>query len=244
LFYVKRTVQIMAFIQFPEPLIEATFLKRYKRFLTDMKLTNGDIVVAHCPNTGSMKTCLQENAPALLWDANNPKRKLRYSFKAIKINKTWIGIDTLLPNKLAELAIAAGEIEELDGYELIEREKKMGQNSRVDLLLSNNKLKCYVEVKNVTMVENSVASFPDAITTRGQKHLVELMERVKEGHKAAMLFMIQRGDGKVFTSADAIDSEYAKLLKEAESCGVMLFAMSCKVSKMGVETNGLVEIRV
>lgn len=238
----------MAFIEFDKPIRKGRFIKRYKRFFADIKMDNGNIITAHCPNTGTMKSCLEENAPAIVWDSKNPKRKLKYSFKAISINGVWIGIDTILPNKLAMLCLQEKEIDQLSSYRTIEREKQMGLNSRVDLLLSDHPDKpgqlCFVEVKNVTLVENKVALFPDAVTTRGQKHLIELMQQIDNGHEAAMLYMIQRKDGKSFEPAKEIDPKYAELLVEAKHHGVMIFAMSCEVCEQGVKTTGLVEINL
>jgi sugar fermentation stimulation protein A len=234
----------MALIPFDGPLLAATFNRRRKRFFADMTLADGQEITAHCPNTGTMRSCLEEGAPALVWDSQNPARKLRYSFKAILIGGIWIGIDTQLPNRLAAAAIAAGEIPPLRGYTHIQPEFKMGENSRVDLLLTSPRRSCYVEVKNVTLVENGVARFPDAVTERGQKHLRELMARIEEGHQAAMLYVIQREDARWFTPADEIDPVYGILLREAKAKGVKLIALLAAVSFSGVKSVRIIPVRL
>ncbi len=206
-----------------------------------MRLENGDIVVAHCPNTGSMRASLQENAPAVLSFSNDPKRKTRYSWKAIRISRTWVGIDTMLPNRLVEAAIRAGEIPALQGYEEIVREPVLSAHSRADLLLQGAG-RCYVEVKNVTLVENGVARFPDAVTLRGQKHLMELLDKVRHGDRAAMVFLVQRSDGKRFRPADDIDLEYGRILRQVAAKGVEIFALSARVRPEGVESAGLLPV--
>ena len=234
----------MALIEFGQPLVEAVFLARYKRFLADVRLPDGREAVAHCPNTGTMKTCLLRGAPVLLRESADPKRKTRYSWLAIRIGGVWIGIDTSLPNRLVEQAIKQGELPGLEGYDTVRREKKSGAHSRIDLLLESKERRCWVEVKNVTMVRNGVAAFPDAVTTRGQKHLRELMEKVREGDEAAMVYVVQRGDASEFVPADDIDPEYGRLMRDAHRTGVRLLALSCKVSPKGVHTDGLLPVRL
>jgi sugar fermentation stimulation protein A len=224
------------FAPFPEPLCEARFVRRYQRFLSDFLLPDGRRVTAHCANTGSLRGCLVPGAPALLWDANDPRRKLRYSWKAVQIDGVWVGVDTQLPNRLVELALSQGAIPGLDGYRRIRRERRMGARSRVDLLLDDGEGggRCYIEVKNVTLVEDGLARFPDAVTTRGRKHLRELGERVAEGHRAAMVYVVQRADGRRFAAAADIDPEYAEALLEAHEAGVEVFAVGCEVTPEGV----------
>jgi len=205
-------------------------IKRYKRFLADIELENGEIITAHCANTGSMKTCDEPGWRVLVSDSLNPKRKLKYTFELIYNEKCWIGINTQLPNKLAKEAIENGIIKELQDYTQILSEQKYGENSRIDLLLENEHEKCYVEVKNVTLVENGDYLFPDAVTARGLKHLDELLEMRKRGHRAVMLFVIQRSDGKVFKPAKDIDPQYAQKLKEVYKQGVEILPYQAKVS--------------
>ncbi len=230
------------FLPFPEPRRTATFLGRRQRFLADMALDDGRTTVAHCPNTGSMRGCLFPGHRALLWDSQNPARKLRYTWKAIEGDGCWVGVDTGVPNRLAEAAIRAGMIPPLAGFGEVSRERPMGERSRVDLLLSGPGL-CFVEVKNVTLVEAGAARFPDAVTTRGLKHLEELAARVREGHRAAMVYVIQRADGQWFEPAEDIDPAYAAGLRAAVAAGVEAYALGARVSPKGVEATGLLPLR-
>jgi len=230
------------FLPFPEPLRTATFLGRRQRFLADMLLEDGRTTVAHCPNTGSMRGCLYPGHRAVLWDSRNPARKLQYTWKAIEGPTAWIGIDTGVPNRLVEAAIRGGIIPPLSGFPQILREKPMGERSRVDLLLEGAG-RCYVEVKNVTLVEDGAARFPDAVTARGLKHLEELAAQVRAGHRAAMVFVVQRGDGRWFEPAEDIDPAYAAGLREALTCGVEAYAVGASVSAQGVAATGLLPLR-
>ena len=235
--------QPQVFIPFPEPLLPATFLGRRQRFLADMEFPDGSRTVAHCPNTGSMQGCLFPGHQALLWDSENPKRKLRYTWKSIQGDDgVWIGIDTGVPNQLAAEAVRAGVVPALAGYPEVLREKKMGEHSRVDLLLRDGDRICFVEVKNVTLVEAGTARFPDAVTTRGLKHLEELSAQVAAGHRAAMLYVVQRGDGTRFEPAADIDPAYAEGLRRAVSAGVAAYALGCEVTPEGVATKGLLPV--
>ncbi|MFU8856164.1 MAG: DNA/RNA nuclease SfsA [Deferrisomatales bacterium] len=227
---------------FPEPRRFATFVGRRQRFLADVVLEDGTAVVAHCPNTGSMKGCLHPGRPALLWDSRNPARKLRYTWKAIEGEEGWIGVDTGVPNHLAEQAIRAGLLPALAGFTKIAREQPMGERSRVDLVLSVPGT-CYVEVKNVTLVEGGGARFPDAVTARGRKHLEELAARVRAGHRAAMLYVVQRQDGRWFEPAEDIDPAYAEGLRRAVGAGVEVYVLGARVTPEGVEGTGLLPVR-
>ncbi len=217
-------------MKFKNPTLFGILIKRYKRFMADIKLDNGDIVTAHCANSGSMKTCQNPGWRVMVSDSLNPKRKLLYTFEMIHNEKCWIGINTQLPNKLAKEAIENGSIIELSGYARITPEQKYGKNSRIDLLLENENDKCYVEVKNVTLVVEGDYQFPDAVTTRGLKHLDALLEMKKEGHRAVMLYVVQRSDGKIFRPAKEIDPAYSKRLKEVYNKGVEVLVYQAKVS--------------
>ena len=218
-------------MKFNSPLIKATFIKRYKRFFADFEL-NGEIITAHTANTGTMKTCLFENAPSLLSFHDSPTRKLKYSFEMINNGKSWIGINTSLTNSLAIEAIKNKTIVELSNYEKITPEYKINKQSRIDILLQQTDLPdCYVEVKNVTLVnESNACLFPDAVTERGQKHLKELMELKSHGHRAVMLFIVQREDCDYFLRTNDIDPEYGKLLLEADSKGVEILVYQCELT--------------
>ncbi len=205
------------------PLIRATLIKRYKRFLADVELENGDIITVHCPNSGSMKGCAIPGSPVWLSLSDNPKRKYKHTWELLQLPHTMVGINTLLPNKLVKLAIEDGQIEELSGYDRVKSEIKTSTHTRLDLLLENKAdEKCYVEIKNCTLVEEGVAMFPDAVTTRGQKHLDELQTLVSNGHRGVIFFLIQRTDAKVFEPAGMIDKIYAQKLKEVCKEGVQI----------------------
>lgn len=237
--------QPQAFVPFPEPLTTATFLGRRKRFLADMEFPDGSRTVAHCPNTGSMQGCLFPGHRALLWDSGNPKRKLRYTWKAIEADGgVWVGIDTGVPNQLAAAAVAAGAVPGLAGFPEVLREKKMGERSRVDLLLRDRGRVCFVEVKNVTLVADGTARFPDAVTARGLKHLKELAAQVAIGHRAAMLYVVQRADGTRFEPAADIDPAYAEGLRRAVAAGVEAYALGCEVTTAGVTATGLLPMEI
>jgi len=216
-------------LKFEKELVHGKLIKRYKRFLADIELDTGEVVVAHCTNSGSMKSCLENGAEVYLTPVDDPKRKTKFTWEMIKINGDWVGINTGNPNKLAFEAISNGEIPGLDGYTTVKREVKFG-DSRFDVYAENEQEKCFVEVKNVSMKENEYALFPDAVTTRGQKHLKTLMEVKKQGMRAVMLYIIQRSDVQIFAPAKEIDPAYAELLKEAQTAGVEIFPMQAKVT--------------
>lgn len=219
---------------FPTKLIKGKLVKRYKRFLTDVELEDGSIVIAHCTNSGSMKSCIEVGAPVYLSRAANPRRKTKYTWEMIYINGGWIGINTMIPNQLAYNAITAGEIEKLEGFTFVKREVKFG-DSRFDIYAENDHEKCFVEVKNVTMKVNNRALFPDAITTRGRKHLETLIEVKKKGIRAVMLYIIQRMDVDVFGVAGDIDPLYAKALTKAIKEGVEVIAIQAEASPEGIK---------
>ncbi|MGC9353571.1 MAG: DNA/RNA nuclease SfsA [Mariniphaga sp.] len=221
-------------MEFQEKLIHGTLMKRYKRFLADVKLDNGEEITAHCTNPGSMKSCLENGAEVYLSPVNDPKRKTRFTWEMIKINGDWVGINTGNPNKLAFEAISKGEIPGLDNYTIVRREVKFG-DSRFDVFAENENEQCFVEVKNVTLKEGKYALFPDAVTTRGQKHLKTLLEVKKQGMRAVMLYIVQRSDVEIFAPAKEIDPDYAKALKDAVSEGVEVIAMQAKVTPEKIE---------
>ena len=193
------------------PLICGVLVKRYKRFLADVELETGEKVTVHCPNSGSMKGCAIPGSKVWLSQSDNPKRKYKYTWELAKVPGTLIGINTLVPNRLVKQSIENGVIESLAGYEHVKAEVKTSSHTRLDLLLeTKNSPKCYVEIKNCTMVEDGVAMFPDAVTTRGQKHLDELCSLVSKGHRGIIFFLIQRTDAKVFKPAEQIDKVYAQ----------------------------------
>ncbi|WP_136525180.1 DNA/RNA nuclease SfsA [Geomonas ferrireducens] len=214
----------------PPPLYQGTLIRRYHRFLADVELDDGTFVTAHTPNTGSMMGCAVPGNRVVLSVSGNPGRKYPHSWELVQADGVWVGINTQLPNLLTREAIQNGTIAELSGYEKITLEVPYGTGSRIDLLLSGERGLCYVETKNVTLVKERCALFPDAVSTRGQKHLRELMEMVRQGHRAVNLFVVQRGDGDALAPADAIDPTYGRLLREAADAGVELLAYQAQVT--------------
>jgi sugar fermentation stimulation protein A len=223
-------------MEFAEPLLTGTLLRRYKRFLADIQLDSGETVTAHCTNTGSLKTCAEPGWRVAISRAHNPKRKLAYTWELVHNGTIWIGINTHLANHLAEEAIRQGWIPELAGWPSLQRERKYGKNSRIDILLEDGEQRCYVEVKNVTLLgDDDYICFPDAVTERGRKHLAELSDMVREGHRAVMLYVIQRGDGKGFRPAREIDPAYADAVQQAMAAGVEVLAYRARVSLAGIQ---------
>ncbi len=224
-------------MQFENETLEAVILRRYKRFLSDVKLANGQIITAHIANTGSMESCWGPNWKVLLTKSNNPKRKLSHSLELTHNGVSWIGINTSRTNAIAHEAISKGIIPELDDYQKITREVTIGK-SRIDLLLEKQNEKCYVEVKNVTLKSNDgIARFPDSVSERGVKHLEELIGIKEDGHRAVMLFIIQREDIEIFAPAYIIDPVYSLMLKMAQESGVEILAYQCKMSSKEIVVN-------
>ncbi len=219
---------------FSEPLVAGHLIRRYKRFLADIRLEDGSVVTAHCTNSGSMKSCIEEGAPVYLSRAKDPKRKTQFTWEMILINGGWVGVNTMIPNLLAYDAIKKGEIAGLDKYTNIKREVRFG-DSRFDLFASNDHESAFIEVKNVTMKVGDDVRFPDAVSTRARKHLETLMEVKRSGMRAVMLYIIQRIDVNFFGPAYDIDPAYAESLKKAHQMGVEIRALQASVSPDGIE---------
>lgn len=217
-------------MKYKSPLISAVFLKRYKRFFADIEI-EGKKTVAHVPNTGSLMGCLVEGSPCRVTHNPDPKRKLKYTLEMIKPGQSWVGVNTQTTNRLAWEAWEKKVFKHWSPYKSAQREKKLNEKTRLDLVLDpDSDRPHFIEVKNVTLCENGLAQFPDAITTRGQKHLRELIDIVKNGGSAEMLYVIQREDAEAFSPADHIDPEYGALLREAEKEGVFITAVACELS--------------
>ena len=230
-------------MRFPDPLLRGTLIRRYKRFLADVVLDTGETVTAHCANSGSMLSVDAPGSEVWLSPARNPERKLRYTWELIRINGGLVGINTSHPNALAAEATRAGALPELAGYASLRREVKYGRNSRIDLLLEGGgRPPCYVEVKNVTLRRgagaDAPAEFPDAVTERGAKHLEELTAMVAAGHRAVMLFLVQREDCPRFTVAGDIDPAYAEGLAAARAGGVEALCYGCRLSPEEITVGG------
>lgn len=221
-------------MKFEKPLLEARLIQRYKRFLADVELPDGSQLTAHTPNTGVMLGCAEPGARVWLCNTANPKRKYVYSWELVETSSgVLVGINTGLPPKLVQEAIADGLIVELQGYKILRREVRYGlENSRIDLLLQGGPAPdCYVEVKNVTAITQSGAAiFPDAVSARGSKHLRELMEMVKQGYRAVIFYCVQRQDAESLSPADGIDPEYGETMRRAMNAGVEAIAYRATVS--------------
>jgi sugar fermentation stimulation protein A len=225
-------------LEFESPLITGTLIARYKRFFADVRLDNGDVVTAHCPNTGSMLGCKEAGSRVWISPADNPERKLRYTWELVEARpNVLVGIHTGRSNALVQEAIVARRVGELAEYGELRREVKFGrESSRIDLLLQGQGLPdCYVEVKNVTAaVSDGIALFPDAVSERGSKHLRELMHVVATGQRAVIFFCVQRGDVNEVRPADEIDPQYGRTLREAMAAGVIALAYRADVSPEGI----------
>lgn len=226
-----------ATLHFPDICRRAAFIRRYKRFTVEATALDGadkgEMLLAHTNNTGSMLGLLRKGSTAFLSPAANPKRKLKYTLEALELAGTMVGVNTLTPNRMLYRAWETGAIPELDGYDHFKKEAKVG-NSRLDAHLSGDKGELWVECKNVTMVEDQVACFPDAVTERGQKHLRELMALAKTGARVALFFLVQRPDGHCFGPADVVDPVYAELFYTALDKGVEAWPYMAHVDEKGI----------
>jgi sugar fermentation stimulation protein A len=231
-------------MRFKSCLIGGTLIQRYKRFLADVRLANGQIVTAHCTNTGSMMGCKEPGSAVYISRSDNMNRKLPYTWELIRVNRTWVGINTMHPNRLVAESIERGMISELSGYETLRREVVTRPGTRLDLCLERPEEKCFIEVKNVTLEVNGEAAFPDAVSERGTKHLKELMRLKRKGHRAAVVFVIQREDCEAFRPADEIDPEYGRWLRRAIKAGVEALPYRAKVTPKEIVLTERLETRL
>ena len=217
-------------MEFTKSLLKGKLIKRYKRFFTDVEL-NKEIVTAHCPNTGSMKGLLDKGNEVYLLPNNNPKRKLKYGLEIIKTRKNLVGVNTHMANRITQHALENNLIKELRNNESIKPEVFFNKETRFDFLIEKNKQKSFVEVKNVTLFrENNTAEFPDAVTSRGSKHLLALIDAIKKGYKAYLLFLVQIQNMEKFKIAKDIDAEYYHNYLIAKKAGVNFLAYRCNIS--------------
>ena len=233
-------------LKYPEGCHVGRFLRREKRFFVHAEL-DGQEVLAHTNNTGTMLGLLRPGMPVLLSPAQNPARRLRWTVEALGRRDGsrvfWVGVNTSVPNKLLEALFHAGLLSWAEGYTELKREA-VNKESRLDGLLTGPSLPMlWVECKNVTLVEDDVAAFPDAVTTRGTKHLHTLMRLKQEGHRAAMLYMIQRPDGRCFGAADYVDPDYAEALHLAVRAGVEVYPTVVHVRENGIYYGGMLDYR-
>jgi len=233
------------------PLIQATLLRRYKRFLADVRLPDGTQVVAHCPNPGRMTSCAAQGIPCRVSHHDSPRRKLKWTLQQTCMDGTWILVNTALPNGIVDEAIQAGRVPELAGYPTLQREVRLpvepGQKgSRIDLRLSGgDRPACWVEVKNVTLLDtDGVLRFPDAVSKRATKHLAELVRLVQGGERAVLFFHVGRGDGSHVEPADAIDPIYARAFRQAVHAGVEVLAYRGQIDDQHVVIGERVEVRL
>ncbi len=219
-------------------------IKRYKRFLADVTLPDGTILTVHCPNTGSMRGCLAADNPVMLSLSDNPKRKYPHTLEMIQVNDYWIGINTNRTNHLVREAIENGVVAEFGPVDRIKPEVTVSGKSRLDFLLYSGEKLIYVEVKNCTLVDEGVAMFPDAVTSRGTKHLLELAELKKKGHRAVIFFCVQRMDGEFFSPAAYIDPLYAKTLRKVIDQGVEVLVYQALVSPEEILVNHSLPVKM
>lgn len=232
-------------MDFTQTLISGRLVRRYKRFLADVILDDdGSEITAHCANPGSMLGLNAPGSRVYLSRSDNPARKLPLSWELIEADGVLVGISTAHPNRLVEEAILAGSVPGLSGYPQLRREVKYGVNSRIDILLeAPDRPRCYVEVKNVHLMRQpGLAEFPDSVTARGAKHLRELSDMVREGHRAVMVYLVQRPDCDRLAMASDIDPAYAEALVEARAAGVEVIAIGCSVTPEAIRVNRVVEV--
>ncbi len=225
-------------MQFPSPLIHGLLIKRYKRFLADIQLEDGSAITAHCPNTGTMLTCSTPGSAVCLSIANNPKRKYLYTLEMVKDGATWVGVNTARTNRLIAEAIANGEIAEFKNVDKVVTEIKTSSHTRLDLQLMQGNRSIYLEIKTCSLVMDGCAMFPDAVTTRGTKHLHELTRLAEEGAEACIFFLVQRMDADRFAPAIHIDPQYGEALQQAIAAGVVALVYQAHVSPEGIHVLG------
>ena len=229
-------------MKFTKALIKGKFLKRYKRFFADIKV-NKEIIIAHCPNTGSMMGLLNENTDAWVLKNEDPKRKLKYTLQILKTSKNVIGVNTHLANKLVHEGLQNNTLLEFKNLDKIVTEKFYNKETRFDFLVEKNKKKIFIEVKNVTLIRDGKTSeFPDAITTRGSKHIKTLMDAHKKGYECYVLFLVQIENCKHFRIAKDIDNEYYENYKLAKKSGVKFIAYNCKVGSKEIKIDKKIKI--
>jgi sugar fermentation stimulation protein A len=229
---------------FSPPLVPATLIRRYKRFLFDAVLDDGRAITGFCPNTGSMRGLTTPGSRIWLSQHNAPNRKYTHAFELIEADGTIVGVNTALPNRLAEEAIIAGLVPALHGFASLQREQRYGRNSRIDILLEDpTKGSVHVEVKNVHFTRTSgLAEFPDSVTTRGAKHLDEMGDLVEAGYRAAMLFVVQRNDCTRLKICSDLDPGYGRAFSRAIARGVEAYAVSCRLNPSEIAAERLIPI--
>ena len=225
-------------------LIAGVLVRRYKRFIADVKLENGEIVAAHCPNSGKMTGCAEPGRPVYLSHHDIAARKLKYTWQLIHMPDSLVGVNTQVPNRLVKATVSTGVVSELSGYSQIKSEAVTG-DSRIDLLLTQKgRRPCYVEIKNCTLVENRAAMFPDAVTQRGLKHLNTLGRLMENGARCVMFYLIQRMDAGFFGPADHVDPAYGRGLRQAAAEGVEILVFDVDISLSGICLRNRLPVRL
>jgi len=224
-------------MKFKETLLQGTLIKRYKRFFADIKYQN-KMITAHCPNTGSMLGLLNDGNRVWFSKSDDIKRKLKYTLQIIEVNNKKIGVNTHLTNKIVLEALNNKKIKPLIKFSNIKKEVKFSDETRFDFLLNNSKEKCFLEIKNVTLFRNgNIAEFPDSVTTRGKKHLVDLIKAKKKGYKSYILYLVQRESCDSFKIAGDIDKDYEIAFKKAKNNGIKILCYDCKVNNEEIILN-------
>ena len=231
-------------MKFTETLLRGRLVRRYKRFLADIELESKEVITAHCANSGSMLGCDSPGSEVVLSVSTNPKRKLAHTWELVRVGSTWVGINTMRSNSVVEEGIRGGAVPKLAAYRSLRREVPYGDSSRIDLLLEDggNPDRCYVEVKNVTLAEDDLALFPDAVTTRGAKHLAELASMVEQGNRAVMFYLVNRTDCNAMALAEIIDPDYAAAFDTAVAAGVEVMAYRTAIEATGIELETAVPV--
>ena len=231
-------------MKFKNKLISGLFIKRYKRFFVDVKIDN-KIITAHCPNTGSMQGLLKTGNKVWVSKSDNPNRKLKYTLEIIEDKKSKVGVNTLSANKIVYQALRDNLIDGLNDVNEIKPETKFGSNTRFDFFVTNKKMKAFIEVKNVTLSrKKGHAEFPDTITSRGLKHINELIKASKKSYRVYILFLIQRNDCNSFSIANDIDPDYADALGKAVKNKLNILCYDCKFSVKGIKLNNKIKLKI
>lgn len=220
---------------FKNKLVQAKLIKRYKRFLADVVLPDGNTITVYCPNTGSMRSCSTPGSRVLISKSDNAKRKYQYTLEMIDVGTGWIGVNTSLTNTIVAEAIRGGKIAELQDIDTIHTEVKTSAHTRLDLMVEKGNRRIFIEVKNCSLVEDNVAMFPDAITSRGTKHLNELASLVNQGDEGMIFYLVQRMDADLFRPAAHIDPLYAETLEKVHQQGVKIAVYQAEANELGIE---------
>lgn len=232
--------------RYPAPVVEGVLVRRYQRFLADVEVSGGEVLTVHCANSGSMRTCAEPGRPVRISDSGSATRRLRWNLEQIRMGRAWVGLNTAVPNRALEAAVARGGVEALRGYPSVRREVVYGRErrSRIDLLLEDGPRRCWVEIKNTSYRVGDEVRFPDSPTERGRKHLDELVDRARVGDRAVLVFFVNRPDVRLFRPAYEIDPAYAEGLARAAAAGVEVLPLRALLSSRGVTVGAPIPYRL